>query len=546
MAYNSKYTGAEVDALLDKVAENDVISIDSALSTTSENAVQNKAIAEEFKRVDALEEIHKTLDVTVENLVKKKVDAMDYAPHLSVGVADNLSGVDVIDSEFTSRQSGGGAILDGTARIEAIKGNSVVWNQIVNAALIGGLNYGNPQIETTDSGIIYTFTEEGNFAYGDGSRLTFGLGNNIVANHKYAVLIDVKTPSTGIQLFVGETVWDRLPVTPNTLSRIGRIQTITEVNNNYKTQGTIYPIASGASVVSGDVLEVYNPIVYDLTKMFGVGNEPTTVEEVNKRIPIEVNQMVYNEGQMINLNPSGIESYSADEEPIERFQDLSLIGTLFPDGMKSVGEFHDEIRYNKETQKWEKITRIGEVDLGSLNWSYASGVNYFYSAPSEDIGGGNTFKDTNKQTVLINSADFTGLHWTAFTNNYVSPRNNAISLYYTPDYDAVRANICCDDYTDVASFKEYLQGKKAYFVLNDPIVEEFEFDGNLDYQVWNGGTEKVVPYEDNPTTALKADIAYGFNAKGLITELRGRIEAMTAQMLQMQTSLTQMSVVNEE
>lgn len=44
MAYNSKYTGAEVDALLDKVAENDVISIDSALSTTSENPVQNKVI----------------------------------------------------------------------------------------------------------------------------------------------------------------------------------------------------------------------------------------------------------------------------------------------------------------------------------------------------------------------------------------------------------------------------------------------------------------------------------------------------------------------
>ena len=506
------------------------VTVDSALSTTSENPVQNKVVAKEFERVDALEKIHKTLDVTVENLVKKKVDSMDYAPHLSVGVADNLSGVDVVASEFTTRQSGGGAILDGTARIETIKGSSLVWNQIVNAALKGVINHGNPQKETTDSGIIYTFTEEGNFKYGDGSLLAFDLGNNIVANHKYAVLIDVKTPSTGIQIFVGEAVWERLPVTPNTLSRIGRIQTITEVNDKYKTQGAIYPIASGASVVSGDVLEVYNPIVCDLTKMFGAGNEPTTVEEFNKRIPIEVNYALYNTGQMINLNPSGIKSYSADEEPIERFQDLSLIGTLFPDGMKSVGEFHDEIKYNKETQKWEKITRIGEVDLGSLDWSYTNNSGYFYSAPSKDIGGGNTFKETNKHVVLINSADFTGLHWSAFTNNYVSPRNNAISLFYTPDYDAVRANICCGAYTDVASFKEYLQGKKAYFVLNDPIVEEIDFDGNLDYQVWNGGTEEVVPYEENPTTALKADIAYGFNAKGLITELRATLAAVQAKL----------------
>lgn len=51
MGYNSKYTGAEVDALLDKVAANDVISIDSALSTTSENPVQNKVVTNALNSV---------------------------------------------------------------------------------------------------------------------------------------------------------------------------------------------------------------------------------------------------------------------------------------------------------------------------------------------------------------------------------------------------------------------------------------------------------------------------------------------------------------
>lgn len=50
MAYHSKYSGAEVDALLDKIKADDVGSIDSSLSTTSENPVQNKVITEELNK----------------------------------------------------------------------------------------------------------------------------------------------------------------------------------------------------------------------------------------------------------------------------------------------------------------------------------------------------------------------------------------------------------------------------------------------------------------------------------------------------------------
>ena len=517
MAYNSKYTGAEVDALLDKVAENDVISIDSALSTTSENPVMNKVIAEELEYQN----------IFIEDLQNTKIDkeADDYYPQLSVGLADNLAGVDVVDSEISFRRSGGGAISDGAARIEAIKGNSVVWNQIVNAALIGGLNYGNPQIETTDSGIIYTFTEEGNFAYGDGSRLTFGLGNNIVANHKYAVLIDVKTPSTGIQLFVGEAVWDRLPVTPNTLSRIGRIQTITEVNNNYKTQGAIYPIASGASVVSGDVLEVYNPIVYDLTKMFGAGNEPTTIEEFNARKPLGIDENAYNEGEVISMNVNGIKSVGVKEGE-ESTEDLSIVGKYFPNGMNGVGSAYDDIRYNKSTNKWEKVVRFGEVELGTLSYSKSGiGTHAFYTLSLHG-------KVKNAGKLLTSQFCQVG--------GITSSRDAEMSVDSTGTiYFSLFAH------TDAASFKAAMQGVVLYYELAEPIVTEIEEqDFNTDYLVWNGGSEEIV--SDVPTSPLKADIAYGFNAIGKIKELEEKISQMTAQILQMQASLTQsISSTNE-
>lgn len=48
--YRSKYRGEEVDALLDKVADDNVGDIDSALSLESENPVMNKVITEELNK----------------------------------------------------------------------------------------------------------------------------------------------------------------------------------------------------------------------------------------------------------------------------------------------------------------------------------------------------------------------------------------------------------------------------------------------------------------------------------------------------------------
>lgn len=76
MAYHSKYSGAEVDALLDKIKDDEVGSIDSSLSTTSENPVKNKVITEELnKKVDKVEGKQlSTEDFTSE--LKTKLDGL--------------------------------------------------------------------------------------------------------------------------------------------------------------------------------------------------------------------------------------------------------------------------------------------------------------------------------------------------------------------------------------------------------------------------------------------------------------------------------------
>ena len=74
-----------------------------------------------------------------------------------------------------------------------------------------------------------------------------------------------------------------------------------------------------------------------------------------------------------------------------------------------------------------------------------------------------------------------------------------------------------------------MQGVMLYYELAEPIVTELdEADQfiNFDYSVWNGGTEQMEATE--PSSALSADITYGFNAVGLIKQMRSMIEALSA------------------
>ena len=113
--------------------------------------------------------------------------------------------------------------------------------------------------------------------------------------------------------------------------------------------------------------------------------------------------------------------------------------------------------------------------------------------------------------------------WSPFTFNYDGARIDAIALWFNGEIS--RLNICCDRYNnDIVSFREYVAGKKIYYALENPIVTEIEErDFNLDYLVWNGGTEEALA--SKPSSALRAEITYGFNAVGKIKELEEKINS---------------------
>ena len=82
-------------------------------------------------------------------------------------------------------------------------------------------------------------------------------------------------------------------------------------------------------------------------------------------------------------------------------------------------------------------------------------------------------------------------------------------------------------YTDAASFKAAMQGVILYYELAEPIVTELDAEDqfrDLDYQVWNCGTEKAIA--EGISAPLAADITYGFNAIGKIKELESLVAAL--------------------
>lgn len=534
----------------------------------------------------------------IEDLQNTKIEKEndDYYPKMAVGLADNLAGVDVVDSEINFRRSGGGAITDGVARIEAIKGNSVVWNQRWSLGVRQGV------IDNTDG-----------------------------ASPKYASLGFIPWYTTAIN---GHKI---LTIANDKEGVIDRVYWNDQVQNDVRG-GAIYEAntlqTTGSSLTArcpANTIANYDVTIqlYDLTQMFGIGNEPTTIEEFYQRIPMGIEDLnAYNEGEVIHMNVQSIESQGVnawDEEwengsissstgqnvvysdairnkgyikvipqkyfvkspkntiyvfgydkdynyiglikvnnssnvgnqeiviennvsyirfylggngstynhdicinisdtsingkyypYIKRVEDLAVIRKYFPQGMKSAGTAHDEIRYNKETQKWEHSKkRLKAVDMGTLNWTLSSTYPSLFYAKIADV----------------RPSTSNGVAGNILTSKYVTLVRNDIH-----DYDKSCAldnvyNIFVKDsaYTDAASFKAAMQGVILYYEPNDwEWVELDEADQfkDLDYQVWNCGTEKAIA--EGKSAPLAADITYGFNAIGKIKELESLVAALRA------------------
>lgn len=221
-----------------------------------------------------------------------------------------------------------------------VKGRTIVWNQLFNK---------NSTPNLSDTAITYSVDGNSNiFNTTSGTTTSYSHFNflcNTIANHKYMICAkSLKWSSTAHSgLFVGDEA------NPDTAS----YATLTS-NDLAKfftaTNKTCY-IKSYISYIAGNYEFIMDALqLFDLTQMFGVGNEPATVAEFRVMFPDDY--YPYNAGELKSIMPESVETKNQYGET-KRVNIPTL--KYFPDGMRSAGSAYDEINFLSQ----KAIKRVG-------------------------------------------------------------------------------------------------------------------------------------------------------------------------------------------
>lgn len=252
-----------------------VVTADAVPTTGSTNPVQSGGVA------DALD---------------TKADIDGYYSTLTAGSAENLIGRGTVPAEYTRRTSGGSAdIGSGAAAIEKIHGNTLAWNQFLTNG-----DFSNAGAGWTVSGVSAT--------YSDGvATLTAASATiksiyraliNAVAGHKYLCVYNLKADAA---MYVGcgyggSFVYNAWNVTTS-WGKYAKILTASSTDQYLY----VYGVWTDTSVK----LYAKELQIFDLTLMFGSGNEPTA-SEFEAFFPL--NYYTLNTGSLLSLTGTGIET----------------------------------------------------------------------------------------------------------------------------------------------------------------------------------------------------------------------------------------------
>lgn len=312
MDYNSKYTGEQVEDLLDKInGSPEDIAIptgnypDMTVGKASQADTATTAINADnaTKAASATTAEYATTAGVAESA--EHATTAESATHAGAATkadfATDLSGrVEATPEVFTYRPSAGEkSIKDDNAFIRRVKGNSIVWNQMISTPPVMpyanrcNLSISGNDINATVNSIEYSYV---GFYY----SLYDYKHPKTVNGHTYFISGLFSCPKQATVSFgVGRSSITQL-VSANTLYSCNTIQKQTS-----DTVGAVFTCWI-EDIQVDDTFKVQNWNVIDLTQMFGAGNEPTTVEEFRALYPDSY--YPYNAGELRNLDCNGIKT----------------------------------------------------------------------------------------------------------------------------------------------------------------------------------------------------------------------------------------------
>lgn len=353
--------------------------------------------------------------------------------------------------------------------VKSVGGKSVVWNQLVKPV---------PTV-VTQAGVKFTFSNDGIVTL-NGTATTTGNAISLqsVKNQKGHKYLMIANPLSGVY---GK---DQLQFSSQSYGQdsTGHGTIITNESSNEKWYYTLY-VYEG---VTYDNVKL-QPQIFDLTAMFGSGNEPTTVEEFEAMFP--ATYYPYNAGEIVS---AGVTEVAVGDTAFPIPEAIKAL----PGYGWSAGTARNYVDY--ENKRY--VQCVQSVDLGTLSWRVGDSVSF----KTFQLTGQKLTKNydiapnilcskypTKTQNELWGKINVTGITTAANVDGYVYLNDTA--------------------YTDAAAFQQAMQGVMLYYELESPIVTdistlidddflrniEVEAGGSVTFKNSNGDDYRIpVPSEE--------------------------------------------------
>lgn len=418
----------------------------------------------------------------------RKDEAVDFATDLT-GV------VEATPEMFTYRPSAGDkSVRDESAVIRRIKGNTSVWGQLAFAR-----NY-------SSGGLQFKYNNDGTIELNGTVTSTVHIGkvDNINA-HKYLSICEVLSMGNMEKFSFGN------------LNNYYERESFTGVGVKYlfangPTNKTNYiGITNFPDTMISNVILRYQR--FDLTAIFGAGNEPTTYEEFRKYYPDAY--YPYCKPEVRSMRATGIETigfnaYNGEYAEVIGGQTYYLGVTI------DTAHFTTE----KNGERTEITIPENRFYTPPTNgYIYATGSDICINLSHSGVRNGE-YKPYEKNTLLLPEiAKYfpNGMHGIGDVfdeiNGEMAIQRCAVRAYEEGDENNTEVK------TDMTT---------TVYKLSEPIYTPIDEPLQLDYKVDDFGTERVL--SNAPTSPFKADIVYQFNAEGRIRDNSRNIERLEEQL----------------